>query len=79
MARHCLLYKIQHGLVDIDSAAYLRQSDSRTKNQSAFFQERNNSDVLLSKDRPVDSFKHAMEHLVFILHAYVLPGQLRSI
>ena len=37
VARHCLLNKIQHGLVDTDSAAYLKPSDSRKRNHTAFF------------------------------------------
>ena len=45
VAKHCLLYKIQHCLVDIDSAAYLKPSDSRTRNQTAFFQVCTNSEV----------------------------------
>ena len=35
----CLLYKTQHGLVDINKTAYLRPGDSRTRSQTGFYQE----------------------------------------
>ncbi|MEW8547040.1 MAG: reverse transcriptase domain-containing protein, partial [Candidatus Thiodiazotropha sp.] len=39
MARLSLLYKIHHGLVDMDQQAYLRPGDSRTRGHKGFFQE----------------------------------------
>ena len=44
-ARVSLLYKIQHGLVDIESSRYMRPSDSRTRGQRGLFQERTNCDA----------------------------------
>ena len=44
-ARLSLLYKIQHGLVDIEGPRYLKPSDSRTRGQRGLFQERINCDV----------------------------------
>ena len=44
-ARVSLLYRIQHGLVDIESSRYLRPSDFRTRGQRGLFQERTNCDA----------------------------------
>ena len=44
-ARVSLLYKIQHGLVDIESSRYMRPSDSRTRGQRGLFQEKTNCDA----------------------------------
>ena len=44
-ARLSLLYKIQHGLVDIEGPRYLKPNDSRTSGQRELFQERINCDV----------------------------------
>lgn len=38
--RLSMLYKMQHGLVDIPTDRYLSVSDSRTRGSSRFFQER---------------------------------------
>ena len=51
-ARLSLLYKIQHGLVDIESSQYLRPSDSRTRGQRGLFQERINCDVYFNSFFP---------------------------
>ena len=51
-ARLSLLYKIQHGLVDIKSSQYLRPSDSRTRGQRGLFQERINCDVYFNSFFP---------------------------
>ena len=45
IARLSLLYKMQHGLVDVDTSSYLQQGDSRTRGSRGFFQERINSEV----------------------------------
>ena len=42
ISRLCSLYKIQHGLVDIDKAAYLKPGDSRT---TVFYQEHTRHEV----------------------------------
>ena len=51
-ARLSLLYKIQHGLVDIESSQYLRPSDSRTRGQRGLFQERINCVVYFNSFFP---------------------------
>ena len=40
-----MLFKIKHGLVDVDKELYLKQSDSRTRGFSRFFQARTASEV----------------------------------
>ena len=40
-----MLFKIKHGLVDVDKELYLKQSDSRTRGFSRFFQEHTASEV----------------------------------
>ena len=44
-ARVSLLYKIQHGLVDVESFRYMRPSDSRTRGQRGLFREKTNCDA----------------------------------
>ena len=51
-ARLSLLYKIQHGLVDIEGPRYLKPSDSRTRGQRGLFQERINCDVYFNSFFP---------------------------
>ena len=41
-----MLYKIQNGLIDINSNQYLRSNDSRTRGQHKLYQERITQDVL---------------------------------
>ena len=43
--RLSMLYRIQHGLVDIPYQKYLRSSDSRTRGQHRFYQERIQDDI----------------------------------
>ena len=50
--RLSFLYKIQHGLVDIESSQYSRPSDSRTRGQRGLFQERINCDVYFNSFFP---------------------------
>ena len=45
IARLSLLYKMQHGLVDVDTSSYLQQRDSCTRGSRGFFRERINSEV----------------------------------
>ena len=45
IARLSLLYKMQHGLVDVDTSSYLPQGDRRTQCSRGFFQKRINSKV----------------------------------
>ena len=45
IARLSLLFKIHHGLVDVDTSSYLPQGDSRTQGSRGFIQERINSEV----------------------------------
>ena len=40
-----MLYKIQHGLVDINKDSYMKQSDSRTRGANRLFQERTTHEV----------------------------------
>ena len=40
-----MLYKIQHGLVDINKDSYMKQGDSRTRSASRLFQERTTHEV----------------------------------
>jgi hypothetical protein len=43
-SRLCMLYKIQHNLIDINRDLYIRHNDSRTRGQHRLFQERTNND-----------------------------------
>ena len=43
--KRSMLYRIQHGLVDIPKEKYLHSSDSRTRGQLRFFQERIQDDI----------------------------------
>ena len=43
--RLSMLYKIQHGLVDINRQEYLHPNGRRTRGENRFFQERTNNDV----------------------------------
>ena len=45
IARMSLLYKMHHGLVDVDTSSYLPQGDRRPQGSRGFFQERINSEV----------------------------------
>ena len=45
IARLSLLYKMQHGLEDVDTSSYIPQGDRRTRGSRGFFQERINSKV----------------------------------
>ena len=38
IARLSLLYKMQHGLVDVDTTSYLQQGDSPTRGRRGYFQ-----------------------------------------
>ena len=40
-----ILYKIQHGLVDMNKDSYMKQSDSRTRGANQLFQERTTHEV----------------------------------
>jgi hypothetical protein len=44
-SRLCILYKIQHNLIDIHRDLYIRHNDSRTKGQHRLFQERTNNET----------------------------------
>ena len=44
-SRLCMLYKIQHNLIDINRDLYIRHSDSRTRGQQRLFQERTNNET----------------------------------
>ena len=52
IARLSLLYKMQHGLVDVDTSSYLQQGDSRTRGRRGFFQERINNEVYFNSFFP---------------------------
>ena len=52
ISRLCLLYKIQHGLVDIDKAAYLKPGDSRTRSHMGFYQEHTRHEVYFNSFFP---------------------------
>ena len=43
--RLCMLFKIQHDLIDIDRHQYLTPNDSRTRGKNRFFQERATTDA----------------------------------
>ena len=45
IARLSLIYKMHHGLVDVDTSSYLPQGDRRTRGSRGFFQDRINSEV----------------------------------
>ena len=45
IARLSLLYKMQHGLVDVDTTSYLQQGDQLTRGSRGFFQERINNEI----------------------------------
>jgi hypothetical protein len=44
-SRLCMLYKIQHNLIDINRDLYIRHNDSRTRGQHRLFQERTNNET----------------------------------
>ena len=44
-ARLCMLFKIQHELIDIDRQQYLTPNDSRTRGKSRFYPERSKTDT----------------------------------
>ena len=44
-SRLCMLYKIQHNLIDINRDLYIRHSDSRTRGKHRLFQERTNNET----------------------------------
>ena len=44
-SRLCMLYKIQHNLIDINKDLYIRHNDSRTRGQHRLFQERTNNET----------------------------------
>ena len=52
IARLSLLYKMHHGLVDVDTSSYLQQGDSRTRGRRGFFQERINNEVYFNSFYP---------------------------
>ena len=52
IARLSLLYKMHHGLVDVDTSSYLQQGDSRTRGRRGFFQERINNEVYFNSFFP---------------------------
>ena len=52
ISRLSLLYKMQHGLVDVDTSSYLQQGDSRTRGRIGFFQKRINSEVYFNSFFP---------------------------
>ena len=45
IAKLSLLYKMHHGLVDVDTSSYLPQGDRQTRGSRGFFLERINSEV----------------------------------
>ena len=44
-SRLCMLYKIQHSLVDINRQLYIQSSDSRTRGQHKLYQERTTNPI----------------------------------
>ena len=52
IARLSLLYKMHHGLVDVDTSSYLPQGDRRPRGSRGFFQERINSEVYYNSSFP---------------------------
>ena len=44
-SRLCMLYKIQHNLIDINRDLYIRHGDSRTRGKHRLFQERTNNET----------------------------------
>ena len=44
-ARLCMLFKIQHDLIDIDRQQYLVSNDSRIRGKNHFYQERSKTDT----------------------------------
>jgi hypothetical protein len=44
-SRLCMLYNIQHNLIDINRDLYIRHNDSRTRGQHRLFRERTNNEI----------------------------------